>query len=237
MVTGSSRGIIALAVLASVAHVGAARADDKQTCSAAYEQAQSLRKEGKLSAAREQSLTCSREVCPEFIRVDCASWMTEIEKSQPSLVLQVRDGAGQDVTEAIVRLDEQLWTNTIDGKARVVDPGRHTIRVEVAGQLAVEATVVANEGEKNKPVVVTIGAASSGAPPPGGPRIYTDSDRTMCDGEGEPCGVVSAGTTDCVDDLPTSEDLYAKWSGPACSATGTASGLVFDAGLVTICCL
>lgn len=156
------RGLAIFCVSAAVTYAVPAWADDKQACSAAYEQAQSLRKEGKLSTAREQSLVCSREVCPEFIRVDCAAWMAEIEKSQPSLVLQVRDGAGKDITDAIVSLDEQPWTTTIDGKARFVDPGRHTIRVEVAGQLAVEATVVANEGEKNKPVVVTIGGSSSG---------------------------------------------------------------------------
>jgi hypothetical protein len=75
-------GALTAALLASSSRE--ARADDKQVCSEAYELTQSLRHQGKLSAAREQAITCARDVCAEFIRNDCARWQKEIESSAPT---------------------------------------------------------------------------------------------------------------------------------------------------------
>lgn len=160
---------IAVATTAAVLSIApAARADDKQVCSDAYDKTQSLRKAGKLIESRAQALVCGREVCAEFVRVDCAKWVGEIDSSQPTIVLEVRDGAGRDLTAVSVALDGSPWLSALDGKAQPVDPGSHALRVSAAGQPDAEETVVAREGEKNKRVTITLGAPprdDTGEPP------------------------------------------------------------------------
>jgi hypothetical protein len=94
-----------VAFVAMAAGATEARADDKQVCSDAYAQTQTLRKDGKLHAAREQALLCVKDTCAEFVRTDCTTWLAEIEASQPTVVLEVRDASGNDVLDAKIELD------------------------------------------------------------------------------------------------------------------------------------
>ena len=140
----------------------AAQADEKQACSTAYEQTQTLRKEGKLSSAREQALVCMRDVCAEFIRTDCAIWFAEIASSQPTVVFDVRDAAGRETSAVRVSLDGKPWLENLDGSARTIDPGQHLIHLEMEGAPGLDQTVQIREGEKNR----KLRAAFQMAPPP-----------------------------------------------------------------------
>lgn len=143
-------------VLATVLASASARAD--ATCISAYEQTQTLRKDGKPVAARAQAAICARDACPTLLTKDCTRWLTELEAVAPSVVLDPRlpSGARADVR---VKLDGVAVTEKIDGKPLAVEPGAHTFLFEADGAPAVEQKLVLKEGEKGRKVTVTIAPA------------------------------------------------------------------------------
>jgi hypothetical protein len=124
---------------------------DKQQCLTAHEDAQRLRTEGKLRAAREKLLICSAEACPSLVKVDCTKWLPEVDRDLPTLIVRAKDDAGLDVADANVELDGE---KVAGGKAVAVDPGTHTVKVERAGK-TIEQQVVIAAGEKNRLVELT----------------------------------------------------------------------------------
>ncbi len=173
---------LAAAALAAVVatSTSSARADDKQICSDAYASTQTLRKEGKIQAAHDAALACVKDTCPEFIRADCATWLGEVDASQPSIVLDVRDRAGNPVLKGTVTLDGAPWLATIDLQSHAIDPGTHTLRVASESGATVDQEVVIREGEKNVKVSATL---PIGEAPPGGPLAPTAAPSE--EGEGE----------------------------------------------------
>jgi len=130
-------------------------ADDKQACIAASEKAQQLRADGKLSASREQLLSCARDVCPGVVRKDCARWLGEVDEALPSIVLAARDGEGHDVFAVKVTVDGKPFADKLEGKAQSIDPGAHSLEfVRDTGE-TVKENVLVREGEKNRIVAVT----------------------------------------------------------------------------------
>jgi hypothetical protein len=156
---GLSAAAVAGAVLLSAS---TSRADDKQVCSAAYDATQAMRREGKLQSARAQTIVCMRDACADFIRADCAKWLGEIDASQPTVVFEVKDGSGRDTSAVRVTLDGKPWLTSLDGTAKPIDPGQHTLHYEIDGAAPVDAVVQIREGEKNRPIDVTFQKA--GAP-------------------------------------------------------------------------
>ncbi len=136
---------------------------DKKECVAAYEEGQRLRKESKLSDARTRLLVCAQDGCPSSIRRDCTQWVSEIEASTPTLVLEAVGEGGHDLFDVRVFLDGKPVGERLDGKAVNVDPGAHVVRFERAGAAPIEERVLAREGEKNRRVVAKFGSAASAA--------------------------------------------------------------------------
>jgi hypothetical protein len=87
----------------------------KTECIDANTQAQSLRRDGKLSAARVQLLKCSDPGCPSIIRDDCTSRLDEVEKAQPTIVFDGKDGDGHDLVAVSVTIDGQPFADKLDG--------------------------------------------------------------------------------------------------------------------------
>ncbi|WP_437321676.1 hypothetical protein [Sorangium sp. So ce385] len=166
---------LSVAVAAALALTGArAHAQPhKRACAAAYERAQGLRRDGKLLAAREALIACSQPTCPAAAVADCGPWLAEVEKSLPTVVIAARDAHGRERLDVRVLVDGRPLAAALDGKALPVDPGPHTFRYEPASGPAVEERVLIREGEKNRPITVTLGASSAGAPasppPPAAP--------------------------------------------------------------------
>jgi hypothetical protein len=131
------------------------RSDEKQACASAAEDAEQLRIDARLLAARERLLRCARAECPAAVRSDCVQWMTEVAAAMPTVVLGARDAGGRDVLSARVSVDGVVVAHGLDGKAVEVDPGVHKFRFESDGA-AVEQTVIIREGEKNRAVTTTL---------------------------------------------------------------------------------
>lgn len=161
--------MLAVAILGggSVASAESPQASVRSACIAASEGGQVSRKTGLLRAAHDAFLACSKSSCPQTVRLDCAGWLEEVDKSLPTVVVRALDGRGAEVTEAQVWFDRELLLERLLGSAVAVDPGEHTFVVKLPSGQVVERRVVVREGEKAQPVLVQFppdaGQGSTGA--------------------------------------------------------------------------
>jgi hypothetical protein len=154
----------------------------KPQCVDANRQAQSLRRDGKLDAARAQLQQCGQSECPSMVRADCARRLDDLESVQPSIIFDVRDGAGHDMVDVRVTVDGQPFTDRLDGKSLRIDPGAHTFVFSAANQPTVTQTFVIREGEKERRERIVIGS-----PAPAAATGTTESQvRTSTSPEGSP---------------------------------------------------
>jgi hypothetical protein len=168
-----ARSLALALTLASLAIAPRARAD-KDPCISAYEQTQTLRKDGKIIAAKAQAAVCARESCPALLSKDCTRWLGDLEQSTPSVVFDARSASGAELLDVRVTVDGAPLVSRIDGKAVQVEPGRRTFRFETEGAPAVETMVVVREGEKNRRVRVVLAthAKAASRPVPAGVWIF-----------------------------------------------------------------
>jgi hypothetical protein len=141
----------ALTVLASPL---VARADATDACIQASDEGQVLRDRGKLIAARERFVACSNDTCPRLVRTDCVSWLADIDKRIPSVVLSATDPDGNDTADVTVTMDGAALASRLEARAITVDPGPHRFRFERAGSPPVDEKVILREGELRREVVV-----------------------------------------------------------------------------------
>ena len=159
--------IIALATFTTPA-----LADNKAACRKAFEQAQSLRDERKMTAAREQMITCGT-LCPAGFAKVCNGWLVDLDKLLPTIVLRAVDDNGSDLVDVSVTIDDTKISERLDGKAFALDPGPHKVLLVAKDLPPVTKEIVVAEGEKNRPVVITIAAPKKkiDAPPPPPPPL------------------------------------------------------------------
>jgi hypothetical protein len=85
-----------------------ARADTtKAQCIEANTKGQDLRRDGKLSMARDQFRVCADPSCPTIVRVDCTKRLDELEGAQPTIIFDARDGSGHDLSAVAVTVDDR----------------------------------------------------------------------------------------------------------------------------------
>jgi hypothetical protein len=135
-----------------------ANAEDMiRACIAQSTDGQTLRKQGKLLAAREQMIACARDACPPIVRSSCARWLSEVDASIPSVVVRALDATGQDVLGAQLSIDGH--PEKLDGHPVRLDPGEHVLAIE------------AEDG------------AHPGSPASPGPRVRTTERVLLVEGE------------------------------------------------------
>jgi hypothetical protein len=166
---------LGLAVLAAPA-IAAAGGSDVAKCVDANTRAQALRRDGKLAAARAELLNCGNPSCPELVRDDCAQRLDEVERAQPTILFDARDGDGHDLVAVRVTVDGQPLAERLEGKALRVDPGQHTFTFTVEGQPTVTQAFVLREGEKERRERVIIGQPTVLAPP--SPAVHAPTQAT-----------------------------------------------------------
>jgi hypothetical protein len=147
-------------VLFSVCGATPARAappsEATHACVAASTQAQTDRDEGRLLAAREHFLSCANEVCPSIVKKSCADWLSELAGRIPSVVVRVQEVDQRDVIDARVLLDGR--SVTLDGRPLALDPGTHTLSVDVREGPPVERTFLLAEREQGRLLLVELPA-------------------------------------------------------------------------------
>jgi hypothetical protein len=160
-----------------------ARGDDSVAtqCIAAAEQSQPLRRDGKLKAAREELVACSRSVCPSVVRSDCTKWLVDLDALMPSVVFRAVDAAGVDLRDVRVLVDGQQVAQSLDGKEIEIDPGVHALRFEHAESAPIDQQVVVRTAERHRIVSATFAAAPAASltPPPSSPEHSAGSKRSV----------------------------------------------------------
>jgi hypothetical protein len=154
---------LALAIAAScVAQASSAGAVDREACFSSAESAQQLRKAGHLRQARERLLVCEQQGCPASVQSDCVTWLAQVGSDLPSIVVQVHDATGNDLTDVNVLIDGVSAATRLEGKPIDIDPGPHELRLERAGMPTVQRSIVAVVGQKAR--IVEVQLEPSGAP-------------------------------------------------------------------------
>jgi hypothetical protein len=161
----------------------------KAECIDANAKAQDLRRDHKLSQARELLALCADPSCPSLVRNDCEKRLVELESAQPSVVFDIVSGAGGIVSGAKVTVDGKAQAGT-SGATLSLDPGSHSVTFEATGFAPLTRTVVMLEGDKghHERVVLNLAAPdqpASTAKPEEGPWWWSGTRRQI--------GVVSAG--------------------------------------------
>ncbi|MFO0726299.1 MAG: hypothetical protein U1E65_21115 [Myxococcota bacterium] len=123
-------------------------ASSKQACLDAHAEAQKSRNARDFAAAKAQLLVCNQDSCPGPVAEDCARWMSELLREQPTVVFVARDAQGQDTPEVRVSLDEAVLLSRLDGHPVEVNPGPHRVRYDWADGVSQEVRVMINAGEK-----------------------------------------------------------------------------------------
>ncbi|MDP9148402.1 MAG: hypothetical protein M3O36_00455 [Myxococcota bacterium] len=129
--------------------------DLKRACVAQHEAAQLLRRAGKLSEARATMHGCAQETCPAAVSADCASWLDAVLAAIPSVIVSAKTG-NQPEENVSVTVDGKLLAPRLDGRPIELDPGLHTFRFDAPAQVSIEQQVTLAEGEKNRPVNITL---------------------------------------------------------------------------------
>jgi hypothetical protein len=148
--------LVPLAVLAVFLDARIVLADgerDFQACASAFEEAQRLKKKGRLVAASDQATACAAATCPSEIVGECTKLRESIDEALPTIVVAAEHD-GQDVAAAKLLIDGRVVAERLDGLPKRLDPGNHVIRVVPdAPELAPrETTITVRSGERNRRV-------------------------------------------------------------------------------------
>lgn len=157
----------ACTLVASLAHeCPEARADQasdaKAACASRAEHGQRTKLDGHLRAAREDFLACAQDSCPDAVRKACTDWLSETERSLPTVVVVVRGPNGINAAPAKAWIDD-VEIDAGSGRATAIDPGAHVVRARSASGAEATAQVVAVEGRKAE--VIALSIAGSDPPP------------------------------------------------------------------------
>ena len=151
-------------------------ADPKQECLAASDRGQNERDEGKYRAARRAFTACARDACPAVVMQACSKWLAELDTTAPSIVLEVKDEQGNDLSDVAVTLDGEPLATASDRKPIEMDAGSHVLRFEREGSPPVEQNVIFRTGERGRVVRATLKLAS---PTPPGQQQTGEANATV----------------------------------------------------------
>jgi hypothetical protein len=164
----------AVAALA-LAVPGRARGEDRiHACIDASTNGQTMRKAGKLLAARQEMIACARDACPAIVRSHCAAWLSEVEGMIPTIVVRAQDASGADQVDARVTIDGE--PGKLDGQPVPLDPGEHIVTVANPRGATLESRVLLVAGERSRLVALHFPAehaSSPGQPPDAGAHAST----------------------------------------------------------------
>ena len=137
-------------------------------CLAASDNCLTARTANRLKDARALALVCAARSCPAEIRAECTKRAAAYGALIPTLVFDVKNEGGDDVSKVKVTMDGAPFADVLDGSAIEIDPGEHAF-VFTSGDLGATKTLVLREGEKSRRerIVLHVGGAG-GATSSGG---------------------------------------------------------------------
>lgn len=137
--------------LGALGAVSPAQALDTVQCTEAHFAAQVARAEGRLLEAEEELSRCGDPSCPGVLTQECGTWLEEVRREVPSIVLVVQDSEERDVLEFDVEIDGQAQPLHRTGAVRL-NPGKHEIVVTAEGHLERRQLIRLRVGEQKRRV-------------------------------------------------------------------------------------
>lgn len=170
-----------MGVLGAVTLTPSVARADVASCIAAAELAQPLRASGHLLEARAALITCAANACPTTVRADCVTWLTEVNSEIPNIVVQAKNGAGEDLADVTVIADGAPVKTSLDGLPIALDPGSHRLRFQSPGREPLEQTILLHQGERRTVSVTMLrpGERAASAPVATEPAPPSDSPRRV----------------------------------------------------------
>ena len=150
---------------ATLASVREAQAQTDDACISANENAVSSGVAGKLLEERRALAMCAAPACPDVVKASCGQRLVEVITKIPTVVFDVRDARGRDLTEVHLSIDGVAFEGKMTGTAIPLDPGSHQLKFETAGQPALTRTLILHEGEKDRRESVTLDSPPMPPPP------------------------------------------------------------------------
>jgi hypothetical protein len=138
-----------------------ALAQDRAACLQAASSGQTLRDAHKLAEARDQFRVCAGALCPSIVQTQCVTWLADVERALPTIVVTAKDGAGADLFDVRVSVDGAPLTTKLDGAAVPLNPGPHAFHLELADGTSADKQVMVREGEKDQSVAVVLKPAGA----------------------------------------------------------------------------
>jgi len=168
-----SRALVVTAALGALFGVAArpafAAGPTMSECLSANESAIQSRADRHLRQSREQSIACAAPSCPREVRAACQTRVAQLSGAIPTVVFEVKDGSGTDLTGVALRMDGQPLVARLDGTAVAVDPGEHIFAFSAPGQPTVEKHFVLYEGALDRHESIVLDTAPVAAVPPPAP--------------------------------------------------------------------
>ena len=232
----------ALALPAMLVHSLAFAAPTTDACIDANAKAQDFRRDGRLTAARDQLAICSDAACPAIIRGDCTKRRDELEAAQPTIVFTAKTASGTDRIDVTVTIDGKPLADSLTGAALAIDPGQHVLGFTANGEPTVTRSILVIEGQKGRREELTFPSAAAISPAPTNaanaptpaPRPLTDDTRGQVQPDGanglRTVGIVAtgAGVAALAAGGAFGALSFSRWAaaksdcGAGCSATGPA---------------
>ena len=152
-----------------------------EACIEGYENSQEFRNDHRLIEASVALSACIKPGCPQALQRQCSRWLEDVERAQPSVVLQATVN-GEDARQIDVELDGLPLSQSLDGKSIAVDPGPHTFLFRFRDEAPISKHVVVREGEKLRAVSVafdTHAVAATRKPGPASSATESESARPI----------------------------------------------------------
>jgi hypothetical protein len=194
---------------------GQGQGDAKVRCAAAYEQAQELRRQDKLSASRSELSIC-QETCPKVLAADCKRWLAEVDVLMPTVLLRATDPQGRPI-DARVTIDGTPLVERWGESPVAVDAGEHTFRFESTSGVSQEVHVSLHGGERAIPVGAVFGLSAQPTPNPAPSTDGAPSSRRRLPVTSIVLGVMGVSTVGAAGALTLGGHVQAAHLGSACA--------------------
>lgn len=147
--------VLALSLFSSVA-----AADE---CFDASDEARALLAKRQLLEARARLRVCASSACDESVRVLCDERLAEVTARLPTIIFDVKDDAGHDLSNVTLAVDGTTYADGALGAEITLDPGRHVFRFGIPNQASLEQSFVLVEREKGRREHMVLGPPRSAA--------------------------------------------------------------------------
>jgi hypothetical protein len=149
---------LALALATSIFRSAPAKAADPTTADCLEACTSSLKagNEHKLRTSRAALLVCAAASCPADIRKECERRIAEVNPQIPTIVFEVKDANGDDLSAVKVTMDGEPLAESLQGTALSIDPGPHSFTFEAAGHPPLTKAFMIIESVKDRRELVTL---------------------------------------------------------------------------------